>query len=92
MRDISTLTRAKCLSSDHLGRFDHTHQAVLQGVNLQLSPGKMLALTGASGEGKSTLAALITRLYEPRQGCITLDGVDIATLNPSWLRRQVRCQ
>ncbi|CAM9261689.1 unnamed protein product [Ectocarpus sp. 12 AP-2014] len=63
--------------------------AVLQGVNLQLSPGKVLALTGASGEGKSTLAALVTRLYEPRQGCITLDGVDIATLNPSWLRRQI---
>ncbi|CAB1104935.1 ABC [Ectocarpus sp. CCAP 1310/34] len=66
-----------------------SRSAVLQGVNLQLSPGKVLALTGASGEGKSTLAALITRLYEPRQGCITLDGVDIATLNPSWLRRQI---
>ncbi|CAN0176191.1 unnamed protein product, partial [Ectocarpus fasciculatus] len=66
-----------------------SRSAVLQGVNLQLSPGKVLALTGASGEGKSTLAALITRLYEPRQGSITLDGVDIATLNPSWLRRQI---
>lgn len=46
-------------------------------------------MTGASGEGKSTLASLITRLHEPRRGCITLDGIDIATLNPSWLRRQV---
>lgn len=58
-------------------------------MSLRLTPGKVLALTGPSGEGKSTLASLITRLYEPRQGCITLDGVDIATLNPSWLRRQV---
>lgn len=65
------------------------NQAVLQGVSLKLTPGKVLALTGASGEGKSTLATLITRLYEPRQGSVTLDGVDIAELNPSWLRRQV---
>lgn len=64
-------------------------QAVLQGVSLQLDRGKVLALTGPSGEGKSTLASLVTRLYEPRRGYITLDGVDIATLNPSWLRRQV---
>ncbi|CAM9299169.1 unnamed protein product, partial [Laminaria digitata] len=64
-------------------------KAVLQGVDLQLARGKVLALTGASGEGKSTLASLITRLYEPRRGCITLDGLDIATLSPSWLRKQV---
>lgn len=64
-------------------------KGVLRGVNLHLSQGKILALTGVSGVGKSTLASLITRLYEPQQGCITLDGVDIATLNPSWLRRQV---
>lgn len=65
-------------------------QAVLQGVSLRVTRGKVLALTGPSGEGKSTLASLITRLYEPQRGCITLDGVDIATLNPSWLRGQVR--
>lgn len=59
-------------------------------MNLQLSQGKILALTGVSGVGKSTLASLVTRLHEPQQGCITLDGVDVATLNPSWLRRQVK--
>ena len=58
-------------------------------MDLKLARGKVLALTGASGEGKSTLASLITRLYEPRRGRITLDGLDIATLNPSWLRKQV---
>lgn len=69
--------------------FSRGLQAVLQGVDLKLARGKVLALTGASGEGKSTLASLITRLYEPRRGCITLDGLDIATLSPSWLRKQV---
>lgn len=64
-------------------------QAVLQGVNLKLTRGNVLALTGPSGEGKSTLASLINRLYEPNQGSITLDDVDIAALNPSWLRRKV---
>ncbi|CAM9270278.1 unnamed protein product, partial [Hapterophycus canaliculatus] len=64
-------------------------QAVLQGATLRLTPGKVLALTGPSGEGKSTLASLITRLYEPSRGSITLDGMDIASLNPSWLRRQI---
>eukprot|EP00903_Cladosiphon_okamuranus_P017844 g16422.t1 len=70
-------------------QYQNRDKAVLQGVSLRLTPGKVLALTGPSGEGKSTLASLITRIYEPREGCITLDGVDIATLNPSWLRRQV---
>ncbi|CAM9708259.1 unnamed protein product [Scytosiphon promiscuus] len=64
-------------------------KAVLQGIALRLTPGKVLALTGPSGEGKSTLASLITRLYEPCRGSITLDGMDIAALNPSWLRRQI---
>lgn len=64
-------------------------QGVLEGVNLQLKQGKILALTGVSGSGKSTLAALLSRLYEPSSGCVMLDGVDVTSLNPSWLRQQV---
>lgn len=64
-------------------------QAVLQGVSLQLKQGEVLALTGPSGEGKSTLASLLIRLHEPHSGDIFMDDVSIATLNPSWLRRQV---
>lgn len=78
---------AVCPLPDEIARAKH--QAVLQGVDLKLARGKVLALTGASGEGKSTLASLITRLYEPRRGSITLDGLDIARLSPSWLRKQV---
>ena len=45
---------------------------------------------GGSGCGKSTLVALVERFYDPQQGAISLDGVDIRTLNLRWLRQQVR--
>ena len=62
---------------------------VLHGVNLNLNPGQVVALVGPSGGGKSTIGALISRLYDPSSGSIRLDGVDLRELDPSWLRRQV---
>ncbi|CAM9402110.1 unnamed protein product, partial [Phaeothamnion confervicola] len=50
---------------------------------------QVVALAGGSGAGKSTAAALLCRLYEPLEGRVTLDGVDLATLKPSWLRSAV---
>uniref|UniRef100_A0A8B9CJ04 Mitochondrial potassium channel ATP-binding subunit n=1 Tax=Anser brachyrhynchus TaxID=132585 RepID=A0A8B9CJ04_9AVES len=62
---------------------------VLRDFSLSLPPGKTVAIVGPSGGGKSTVAALLERFYEPTQGSITLDGHDIASLDPSWLRGQV---
>lgn len=62
---------------------------VLQGISLSLSPGEVVALVGPSGAGKSTIASLLVRLYEPREGSIRLDGVDLRELDPAWLRRQI---
>ncbi|EKX37099.1 hypothetical protein GUITHDRAFT_78381 [Guillardia theta CCMP2712] len=62
---------------------------VLSGVTIQLHKGETLALTGPSGGGKSTIAALITRLYEPSSGKILLDGINMSTLSASWIRKQI---
>ncbi len=62
---------------------------VLQDVSLRIAPGETLAVTGATGSGKTTLAALIPRLYEPTSGRITLDGVDISTMPRAELRKLI---
>jgi ATP-binding cassette subfamily B protein len=62
---------------------------VLARVELEMEPGKVLALVGASGGGKSTIAALLARLYDPSAGRVTLDGTDIRELDTVWLREQI---
>lgn len=58
-------------------------------MSFRIPPGETLAIVGATGSGKTTLAALVSRLYEPTGGRITLDGVDIATVALAELRRRV---
>ncbi len=62
---------------------------VLRNLNLSIRPGEVIGIVGASGSGKSTLTKLVQRLYAPEQGQILLDGIDIAQLDPGWLRRQI---
>lgn len=64
------------------------HQ-VLKGFSLTLPPAKTVAIVGESGGGKSTVAALLERFYDPDTGVVMLDGLDIQTLDLSWLRGQV---
>jgi ABC-type transport system involved in Fe-S cluster assembly fused permease/ATPase subunit len=52
--------------------------------------GKTVALVGESGSGKSTVVGLIERFYDPLEGRVMLDGVDIRSYNVKWLRQQVR--
>lgn len=62
---------------------------VLQNLNLQIDGGKMLGIVGRSGAGKSTLVSLITRLYDPQEGEILIDGINIRDMAFKDLRKNI---
>src|SRR4029453_3405083 len=62
---------------------------VLRGVSLEALPGQAVALVGATGAGKTTLAALIPRLFDPWEGRVLLDGRDVRDVRLASLRAQV---
>lgn len=64
-------------------------QVVLKDFNLTLKEGQTVALVGSSGSGKSTVAALLERFYEPLNGAIYIDGVNLQEISPIWLRNEV---
>jgi ATP-binding cassette subfamily B protein len=71
-------------------RFGHAgDRPVLDGLDLHVAPGESLALVGATGSGKSTVAGLLARLYDPEDGRVLLDGHDLRELRLSDVRRAV---
>lgn len=70
-------------------RYRPDGQLILQGVELHVRPGEVIGIVGRSGSGKSTLTKLVQRLYIPETGRVLIDGVDLATVDTAWLRRQV---
>ena len=62
---------------------------VFHRLNLKIAEGESVALVGRSGSGKSTIAALIQRLYDPKDGEIFIDQANILDLSASWLRQQI---
>ena len=61
----------------------------LFGVNMKIEPGKITALVGLSGAGKSTIVNLLDKFYEPQVGTITLDGVDLKDYDTKYLRENI---
>jgi ATP-binding cassette subfamily B protein len=76
-------------------RFDNVRFAygdgpeVLHGIDLDVPAGTTVALVGHTGAGKSTIAKLLARFYDPREGAITIDGVDLRDVKQDSLRRQL---
>lgn len=62
---------------------------VLKGISLSIRPGEVIGIVGPSGSGKSSLTKLIQRLYAPHEGQLLIDGLDIAQVDPAWLRRHI---
>ena len=62
---------------------------VLNNIDLELEPGRRVAIVGRSGAGKTTLVKLVPRLFDPTEGRVLLDGMDVRDFDPHWLRRQV---
>ncbi len=62
---------------------------VLRGLDFDVLPGESVAIVGATGSGKSTIARLLLRFYDPQSGSVSLDGVDLRSLSLGDLRRSV---
>ncbi len=71
------------------GRARAVGEEVLHGIHLHARPGEKIALMGATGAGKSTLVNLIPRFYDPVDGAIRLDGVDVRDWDPTRLRKHI---
>jgi ATP-binding cassette subfamily B protein len=85
--DVPRLTGAVVFSSV---RFHYdAARPILEGIDLVVRPGEMIAVVGPSGAGKSTLMSLLQRLYDPTGGAITVDGLDLRRAKQSSLRRQI---
>jgi len=70
-------------------RYPDRQDWALRNVNLHIKPGEKIALVGANGAGKTTLIKLLTRLYDPTEGQILLDGVDLRDFDPDELRDHI---
>jgi ATP-binding cassette subfamily B protein len=66
-----------------------SERAALQGLNLHIAPGEVVAIVGENGSGKTTLVKLLCRLYDPDGGCVAIDGVDVREMNVDDLRREI---
>jgi ABC-type multidrug transport system fused ATPase/permease subunit len=88
-RDARRLPRIEGeLELDHVV-FAYGKEPVLHGIEIRVEPGGCIALVGESGGGKSTMAKLIARFYDPAEGAVRVDGVDLREVELGSYRRQL---
>jgi ATP-binding cassette, subfamily B, bacterial len=86
---IAPRGRARRVEFRNVGFAYSPGRPVLSDVSFTLEPGRTVALVGATGSGKSTIASLIPRFYDPLEGQILMDGADLRDLPLAYVRRQV---
>jgi ATP-binding cassette, subfamily B, bacterial HlyB/CyaB len=70
-------------------RYTSKAQDVLRNISLCVEAGEVIGIVGPSGSGKSSLTKLVQRFYSPQEGQVLLDGMDLAQVDPNWLRRHI---
>lgn len=95
-REVAQRSAASLPRMRGMIRFEHVSfryridgPAVISDISLEIPAGQMLGVVGQSGSGKSTLARLVQRLYTPEDGRVLVDGIDLAMVDTTWLRRQI---
>jgi ATP-binding cassette subfamily B protein len=74
---------------EQIAFYYNKEQAILKDFNLSIKAGESIALVGATGEGKSTIANLVARFYDPKAGALKIDGIDYKTKTLKSLRKQL---
>lgn len=69
--------------------YDESEHSVLKNLSFSIKPGEKVAIIGRIGSGKSTISKLLLHLYEPTEGSILLDGIDIKQIDPADLRKNI---
>ncbi len=77
------------LHNIHFSYPQRPSEKILRGITMTIPSGKSVAIVGQSGSGKSTILSLITRLYDPDEGDVLIDGINVKDMPPHWLRSQI---
>lgn len=86
---VDLWTARGTVAFDHVSFGYSNDRLILPDFSLEIPAGQTVALVGTTGAGKSTLAKLVSRFYDPTQGSVSLDGVDLRRLHPKDLRRAI---
>ena len=87
-REVKDIRGDVSFSDVHFS-YEHGHRQLINGISLEVQRGQTIAIVGPSGSGKTTLMALLMRFYDPQEGAIFLDGVNLRHLKQSSLRRHI---